>query len=119
MPIQTRPLSGSGAANNLPASGTAAFGPVPITAARLTMTASWTGTPTGTFALQYLDPDGSSWRTVPGASSEFTANGQAQPAGAAGFGAWTWYGLPGGQVRLLYTATSGQGTLFVQATQGD
>ena len=119
MPIQTRPLAGSGTANNLPASGTATFGPVPLTSARLTLTASWAGTPSGTFSLQYLDPDGTTWRTVPGSASEFTSNSQAQPAGGPGAGAWTWYGLPGGQIRLLYTATSGTGTLFVVATQGD
>ncbi len=119
MPTQTRPLSGSGTANNLPASGTATFGPIPISAARLTLTASWTGTPTGSFSLQYLDPDGVTWRTVPGASTEFTSNSQSQPAGSAGSAAWTWYGVPGGQARLSYAATSGTGTLYVVATQGD
>ncbi len=119
MPVQSRPLTGSGTASNLPSSGTVSFGPVALSAARLTLTASWTGTPTGAFSLQYLDPDGATWRTVPGAATEFTSNSQAQPAGSAGSAAWTWYGLPGGAVRLLYTATSGTGTLYVVATQGD
>ncbi len=110
-------VRGSGVAANLAASTT--FGPIAVRGARLSLMASWTGTPTGTFAVQYTPDGGTTWLTVPGASVEFTANGQAQPAGSAGSAVWTWYGLPGTLVRLAYTATSGTGALSLTATQGE
>ena len=115
--ITARQLPGSGVANNLAAGAT--FGPVPLQHARLSIIAVWTGTPTGTFALQTSADGGGAWVTVPGASAEFTSNGQAQPAGSSGSAVWTWYGVPGQTVRLQYTYTSGTGTLTVYASQGD
>ncbi len=112
-----RPLANSGTANNLPASGTAVFGPWPVAGRRLSVQASWTGTPTGTFKLQ-CSFNGGAFVDVPGASAEFTANSQAQPAGGAGSAVWNWVNVPGNMVRLLYTATSGTGTLTVTAAQG-
>jgi hypothetical protein len=55
--------------------------------------------------------DGSTWITVPGADVEFTANGQAQPAGGASGGVYNWSNVPGTAFRILYTATSGTGAL--------
>lgn len=112
-----RPLSGSGVASNLPSSGTAVFGPFPVAGRRLSIQATWTGTPTGTFALQCAF-DGTNYATVPGAAAEFTANSQAQPAGGAGSAIWNWVNVPGNMARILYTATSGTGTLTVRAAQG-
>lgn len=112
-----RPLSGSGAANNLPSSGTASFGPFPVAGRRLSVQATWTGAPTGTFALQ-CSFDGSTWTTVPGAAAEFTANSQAQPAGSGASAVWNWSNVPGNSARILYTATSGTGTLTIRAAQG-
>ena len=114
MSVKARALSGSGTANNLSASTT--FGPLAVAGRQLSVGATWTGTPTGTFSLEHTF-DGTTWRVVPGASAEFTANGQAQPAGAAGSAVWTWVNLPGQQVRLVYTRTGGTGTLTVHATQ--
>jgi hypothetical protein len=112
----TRTLPGSGTAANLGAA--AVFGPITNRGARLTISARWTGTPTGSFALQFSD-DGTTWASVPGASVEFTNNGQTQPAGGAGSAVWTWYGVPGSQVRLSYAYTSGTGVLTAYATQGE
>lgn len=116
MTVSTRPLPGSGTASNLATSAT--FGPWPLTSARLSIAVAWSGTPTGSFALQMQMPDGT-WAAIPGASAEFTSNSQAQPAGAASSAAWTWYGIPAANVRLSYTATSGTGTLTGQIIQGD
>lgn len=114
--VSARQVKGSGASNNLAASTT--FGPITVRGARLTIAASWTGTPTGTFALQ-ASPDGVTWTTVPGAAAEFTSNSQSQPAGGAGSAWWTWYGLPGTLLQLVYTATSGTGTVTLWSMQGD
>ncbi len=113
-----RPLSGSGSASNLPSSGTAVFGPFPVAGRRLSVQAVWTGTPTGTFALQCSFDGQATWTTVPGAAAEFTANSQAQPAGGSGSAVWNWSNVPGNMCRILYTATSGTGTLTIRATQG-
>ena len=112
-----RAVQGLGVASNLPSSGTAIFGPFPVNGRRLSIQASWTGTPTGTFALQ-CSFDGATYVTVPGASAEFTANSQAQPAGGASSAIWNWSNVPGSMARLLYTATSGTGTLTARAAQG-
>lgn len=113
-----RPLPGSGVASNLPSSGTASFGPFPVAGRRLSIQAVWTGTPTGVFALQASFDGQQTWTTIPGAAAEFTANSQAQPAGGASSAVWNWSNVPGNLVRLLYTATSGTGTLTVRAVQG-
>jgi hypothetical protein len=112
-----RALSGSGVASNLPSSGTTVFGPLPVSGRRLSVQATWTGTPTGTFALQ-CSFDGTNYTTVPGASAEFTANSQAQPAGGGSSAIWNWSNVPGNMARILYTATSGTGTLTIRAAQG-
>lgn len=112
----SRAITGSGATNNLAATTT--FGPLIVQGRRLSIQASWTGTPTGTFALQ-TSFDGANWATVPGAAAEFTANGQTQPAGGAGSAMWSWYNVPGTMLRLLYTATSGTGTATLVAVYGD
>lgn len=109
-----RPLSGSGVAANL---GADALFPVPVQGRRLSVSASWTGTPTGTFSLE-TSFDGQTWYAVPGAAAEFTANGQAQPAGGAGAAVWNWFNVPGSQVRLKYTRTSGTGTATLRAAFG-
>lgn len=111
----TRALGGSGVAGNLGA--TSAFGPSPVQGRRFSVQASWTGTPTGTFTLE-TSFDGKVWLTVPGAAAEFTANGQGQPAGAAGSAVWTWYNVPGSQLRIVYTRTSGTGTATLRASYG-
>ncbi len=113
----SRAITGSGVASNLPSSGTAVFGPFVVNGRRLSIQATWTGTPTGVFALQSTF-DGVNFTTIPGAAAEFTANSQAQPAGGASSAIWNWSNVPGTQVRLLYTATSGTGTLTVRAAQG-
>lgn len=78
--------------------------------ARLRLDVAWTGTPTGTFTLEARTLDGSTWRTVPGASLEFTS----QPAGSAGVLMPYWYQMQGfDAVRLRYTRTSGTGALSV------
>ena len=110
-----RPLSGSGIAGNLGA--TSVYGPFPVNGRRLSIQATWTGTPTGTFALQ-CSFDGVNFVTIPGAAAEFTANGNAQPAGGAGSATWNWSNVPGTLARLLYTATSGTGQLTARAAQG-
>lgn len=114
----SRPLRGSGDASNLPSSGTASFGPFNVAGRRLSVWASWTGTPTGTFSLQCSFDGQTTWVTVPGAAAEFTANSQAQPAGSGGSAVWNWSNVPGNLVRILYTATSGTGTLTIRAAQG-
>lgn len=111
-----RPLNGSGVAGNLGA--TRVFGPFPVTqGGRLSMQATWTGTPTGTFSLE-CSYDGANYVTVPGAAAEFTANSQAQPAGGASSAVWNWANVPGTTAQLRYTSTSGTGTLTVRAAQG-
>lgn len=111
----SRPLMNSGATDNLAASQN--FGPLPIQGRRLSVFASWTGTPTGTFALECTF-DGKSWAAVPGAAVEFTANGQAQPAGGASSAVWNWVNVPGNMARIRYTRTGGTGTLTIRAASG-
>lgn len=112
-----RAVNGSGVANNLGA--TRVFGPFPVLrGGRLSMQATWTGTPTGTFSLE-CSYDGANYVTVPGAAAEFTANGQAQPAGGASSAIWNWDNVPGTTAQVRYTATSGTGTLTLRAAQGD
>ena len=74
-----RTLTGSGVAANL--GDHAVFG-FPVAGRRLSVQATWTGTPTGTFSLE-CSFDGTTYTAVPGAAAEFTANSQAQPAGGA------------------------------------
>jgi hypothetical protein len=111
-----RKLLNSGVADNLGASR--AFGPLPVAGRRLSVWASWTGTPTGTFSLQ-CSFNGTDWVTVPGAAAEFTANSQAQPAGGASSAVWNWANVPGNMARIWYTRSGGTGTLTVRATSGD
>lgn len=110
-----RPLPGSGVVNNL--AGTTYFGPSPVQGRRLSVSASWTGTPTGVFSLE-TSFDGVNYYPVPGASAEFTATGNAQPAGGASSAVWNWYNVPGTLVRVKYTFTSGTGTGTLRAAYG-
>lgn len=91
---------------------TVTFPEFAITASRLSMGFSWTGTPTGTLKLQHFD--GSNWFDTPGAAAEFTS----QPAGGAGSVACNWSNVPGSKARIVYTRTSGDGTLTSNQTQG-
>lgn len=106
----------SGVAGNL--ASTRTFGPIPVQGDRLALEASWTGTPTGVFSLETTF-DGTTWREIPGAAPEFTANSQTQPGGADGSAIWIWSNVPGQMVRIRYTATSGTGVLTLRGTWGD
>ncbi len=110
-----RALSGSGVADNLGATRT--FGPFPVAGRRLSVQATWTGTPTGTFSLE-CSFDGTTYTTVPGASAEFTANSQAQPAGGASSAVWNWANVPGNMARIRYTRSGGTGMLVIRASAG-
>lgn len=112
----SRLLRGSGETGNMAV--TRAFGPAPVAGARLSIDASWTGTPTGVFSLECTF-DGQTWRTVPGADPEFTASPNAQPAGADGASVWNWCHVPGSMIRVRYTVTSGTGTVWLRAVWGD
>lgn len=66
-----------------------------------------TGTPVGTLSLEF-SLNGTNWKPIPGASAEFTANGNTQPAGSAGDIVCSWRELrPYKRVRLKYVSTSG------------
>ncbi len=110
-----RNVRGTDTAGNL--ATTTTFGPLTVQGRRLSIYAAWTGTPTGTFSLE-CSFNGRDWVTVPGAAVEFTANSQTQPAGSAGSAVWNWSNVPGNIERILYTTTSGTGTLTIRATQG-
>lgn len=111
-------LTGAGVADSGNMAATFQTRGLPVHGRRLSICASWTGTPTGTFSLECLFQD-LVWRTVPGAAAEFTANSQIQPAGGTGSAVWNWSNIPGSKWRLVYTASSGTGTLtsaFAQAS---
>ncbi len=81
---------------------------------------TWTGAPVGTFQVQvsnsyFLNPEGAllsagSWNTLP--TSAFTGT-YPVPAGTSGNGFLDVVGTECAWVRLVYTATSGTGTLTV------
>lgn len=81
---------------------------------RLSATFEWTGTLSGTIALQHRHRDGS-WLATPGASTEFTS----QPAGSASSVACNWANMPGEEFRFVYTASSGTGNLTANLGLGD
>lgn len=122
--INKAPYVGGQAANPGVLRGTAGvsdFPAMPVRGRRLAIRASWaaTGTPVGVFSLQH-DFGDDDWADVPGASVEFTANGQAQPAGTAAKATWNWSNIPGSRWRIRYTWTSGTaGTVVMVYTQGD
>lgn len=80
----------------------------------------WTGTPTGTFAVQVSNsytqnPDGTtnaagSWNSLP--TSAFVGT-YPVPAGSSGFGFLDVVGTEAAWCRLLYTPSGGSGTLTV------
>ncbi len=82
----------------------------------------WTGTPTGTFAVQVsntvvLGPNGAvavagSWNTLPTA---FFSGTYPVPSGSSGKGFLDVVGTEAYAVRLVYTAVSGAGNLTVVA----
>lgn len=82
---------------------------------RVTAAFTWTGTPTGTLALQ-CRMAGGTWGDVPGASTEFTT----QPAGAAQSTPviGNWSNVPGDEYRFTFTG-SGSGTITCNIAQGD
>lgn len=82
---------------------------------RLSGDFSWTGTPTGTIALESRIAGGT-WGTVPDSSAEFTT----QPAGAAQAAPikCNWYNLPGDEFRFTYTGTA-NGTITANIAFGD
>jgi hypothetical protein len=112
-------LSGTPEPVSLPASGTANSLGEDVRNRHLSISAVWTGTPTGTFSLQCSFDSGATWNTVPGAAAEFTANGNAQPAGAGGSAVWNFSHVPGGLWRILYTAVSGTGSLQLRRAWTD
>ena len=66
----------------------------------------WTGTPTGTLKLQMsndIDATVTDWEDIPGSSVAI--------AGAAGQQVYNYSNAPFRWVRVVYTATSGSGTL--------
>lgn len=68
--------------------------------------AKWTGTPTGSFKLQGSNDVGDSvtdWEDIPGSTLAV--------AGAAGTQMWNYTRSQFRWVRIVYTATSGSGTL--------
>lgn len=68
--------------------------------------AKWTGTPTGSFKLQCsndVEATVTDWEDIPGSTLAV--------AGAAGTQVWNYTGAPFRWVRIVYTATSGSGTL--------
>ncbi len=118
MPLATSRAWGNSGAANLLGNTTAIFGPTPVAGKRLSLEVAWTGTPTGVLTLE-CSFDGQVWRTIPGATAQFTAGGQAQPAGTASSGVYNWVNVPGQMVRLKYTRTSGTGTATVRGVYGE
>lgn len=104
-------LSGSPEIIALPASGTVTSRGEDVRNRHLSIRASWTSGPTGVFSLQCSFDAGATWDTVPGSATEFTANGNAQPANSASTAVWNFSNVPGGRWRILYTATSGTGSV--------
>jgi hypothetical protein len=75
---------------------------------------TWTGTPTGTLALQFRTAGGP-WLEVPGSAAAFTV----QPAGAPGGPlACNWVNVPGTEFRVVY-AGAGGGTITANVGFGD
>jgi hypothetical protein len=82
----------------------------------------WTGTPVGTFAIQVSNTyaqnaegavsNAGSWSTLPTSSFQGT---YPVPAGSPGNGFLDVVGTEAYAIRLVYTATSGTGTLTVLA----
>lgn len=69
----------------------------------------WTGTPTGTLAVQVsLDPVHLGWQTVTFSPSP------TQPAGAAGSNYFTLNQTGAAYIRLIYTAGSSTGALYAK-----
>lgn len=101
---------------SLAASGSTKW--MPVRGRRLSIAASWTDTPTGSFSLEYKKPDGTA-AAVPGASAEFTASGNAQPAGSASAALWNWSNVPAAEVRITYTRSSGTGTATLNPVFGE
>ena len=71
----------------------------------------WTGTPTGTFALQGLADGASTWVPIPLTAAAGTATTTPTAAGTADGARCALHGLQDGLIRLVYTATSGVGVL--------
>jgi hypothetical protein len=82
---------------------------------RLWGTFTWTGTPTGTFALE-TRVAGGPWAVVPGAAAAWTT----QPGGAAQASPIyvNWVNVPGDEFRITY-AGAGAGTVTAHIGFGD
>ena len=82
----------------------------------VSMQLSFTGTPTGTFAVQgsldyYASPADPDTVLVPGTWTSLTLSPSPVASGAADNILIDMYGLSFPYIRLVYTATSGSGTL--------
>lgn len=74
---------------------------------------TWTGTPTGTFAIQ-VRTAGGPWNDVSGAAAGWST----QPAGAAGTALINLVNLPGDEFRITYTG-AGAGSVNGNVGFGD
>ena len=100
----------------LPAAATAQTPWIPVRGGGVSITVAWSGTPTGTFSLVSSDDGGVTSRAPSGSVAEFTNSPNAQPAGASGGAQWNFSEVPAGLIAILYTATSGTGTLTYRIT---
>jgi len=74
----------------------------------------WTGTPTGTLDVQIsLDPTNLGWQSIPSTSFVPTP---AIPSGSAGSNYYELMQTTAAFIRLVYTRTSGTGTLKAKIT---
>lgn len=72
----------------------------------LSYVAVWTGTPTGNLDIQVSNDNGTTWTAL-------TITGVTQPSGSDGSHIFHITSLPFERIRLIYTASSGSGTLNV------
>ncbi len=108
------PYTGANSDNAGSLAATINFPGVPVVGKRLSLHLRATGTPTGTFKLQ-TSFDNTNWVDTPNAAAEFTS----QPAGATYELLANWTNVPGSMWRLVYTRTSGTGTLNSYWAQGN
>lgn len=73
----------------------------------------WTGTLVGTLTMEGSNDGGTTWSTITAASADLTT---ISPDGSAGDGIVGFSDVPGGQLRIVFTFTSGTGNLDVHLT---
>jgi hypothetical protein len=78
-------------------------------------TFTWTGTPTGAFALE-ARVAGGPWTVVPGAAAAWTTQPAGAPLATAVF--VNWVNVPGDEFRIVY-AGAGAGTVTAHIGLGD